>query len=255
MQTFLEFTRDLAILSGDIIRPYFRNASVETKADDTPVTAADREAEQAMRDAIQTRFPDHGILGEEFDDHQPDADYQWVLDPIDGTKSFVANTHLFGTLIALLHEGRPVVGAIHQPIVDDLLLGNGEQAWLNGDPVAVRPCESIENAVLATTDHWNVNKYQSGRAFEDLAKRAKLYRTWGDCYGYYLIATGGIDIMTDPILARWDLMALIPIVEGAGGRITDWRGDDILAGDEPGANGAVATAGPIHDEVIRLLNL
>ena len=254
MQLFLDFTRELAHLSGDIIRPYFRHASVETKADDTPVTAADRGAERAMRERIQQRFPDHGILGEEFGNHQPDAEYQWVLDPIDGTKTFVAHCHLFGTLIALLRDGQPLLGAIHQPILGDLLLGDGQQTWLNGDPVSVRPCAAIEEAVLTTTDHWNVHRYRNGRAFEGLAQRARLYRTWGDCYGYYLLATGGIDVMTDPILAQWDLMALIPIVEGAGGRMTDWHGEPILAGDEPGANGAVATAGGLHDEVIRLLN-
>ncbi|MFN2200273.1 MAG: histidinol-phosphatase [Caldilineaceae bacterium] len=247
---WLPFIRRLADISANEIRPYFRNGfAVELKEDQSPVTVADRNAEKAMREAIMREYPDHGILGEEFTDFQPEAEYQWVLDPIDGTKAFVAGSYLFGTLIALAKNGRPVVGAINHPIFGDFLFGDGQRTWLNGKQVSVRPCASIDEAVLLNTDHWNVGNHQDGAAFEALTRRVRRYQNWGDCHGYYLVATGGADIMTDPAMNLWDLMALIPVIEGAGGRITNWQGEDPLLG-----SGSVATAGPIHDQVIRLLN-
>jgi myo-inositol-1(or 4)-monophosphatase len=213
------------------------------------VTLADTKAEEAMREAIMAAYPDHGILGEEFGHHQPDATYQWVLDPIDGTKSFITHSYLFGTLIALAKNGKSILGVINQPIFDDYMVGDGHQTSLNGRAVHVRPCASIEDAVLLNTSHWSVYKYQNGEAFSDLSKRVQRYNNWGDCHGYYLVACGGADIMADPILNPWDLMALIPIIEGAGGRITDWQGRDPING-----NGAIATCGDIHDAVIRALN-
>ena len=247
---YVPFCRQLARASADVIRPYFRaDVSVELKADASPVTIADRKAEEVMRELIMRAYPDHGILGEEFGGHQPDSPYQWVLDPIDGTKSFIAGVNLFGTLIALVHLGRPLIGAIHHPIPGDFLVGTGDHAWLNDRATSVRPCQRIEDAVLLTTSHWSVFQHQNGPAFEALSQRTKLYRTWGDCHGYFLVAVGGADIMTDPIMHIWDLMALIPIIEGAGGRITDWRGGDPRLGTS-----AVATGGVIHDEVIRALN-
>ncbi len=246
----MDFARQLAEESGDLIRRYFRTGyEVEQKADASPVTIADRGAEELMRQRIQATYPSHGILGEEYGVHQPDAEYCWVLDPIDGTKNFISSSYLFGTLIALLKNGRPLLGVIHQPVVRDLLIGNGEGAWLNGQAVRVSPCARVEDAILLTSDHWCTFDYQNGAAFETLSKRVLRYRTWGDCHGYHLVATGGAHVMTDPIMNEWDYMALIPIVEGAGGRITNWQGDDPLAG-----SGIVATCGSIHDEVIRLLN-
>lgn len=250
MGELIEFSRHLATESAKIIRRYFRaDYDVEFKEDRSPVTIADRQAEELMRTEIARAFPQHGVLGEEFGHDRPDADYQWVLDPIDGTKSFVSGSLLFGTLIALVHRGQPVLGVIHQPLLDDFLVGTGQQTWLNDRPVRVRPCARIEDALLLTTSHRNVGNHHNGAAFQEVMRRAKRYRTWGDCHGYALVATGGADIMTDPILNEWDLMALIPVIEGAGGTITDWQGRDVIGG-----NGAVATAGTIHDEVVRLLN-
>ena len=249
-EELISFSKQLADASADLIRKYFRSGyEVELKADQSPVTIADKGAEELMRQMIMREFPEHGILGEEFGDYQPDATYQWVLDPIDGTKSFVSHSYLFGTLIALLKDGRPIVGVINNPLLNDFLVGDGKQCWLNDRRVTVRPCNRIEDAILTTTSHWNVFNHQNGPAFEALSKRVQRYNNWGDCHGYYLVATGGADIMTDPILNDWDLMALIPIIEGAGGVITDWQGNDPIGG-----SGAVATGGSIHDEVIRLLN-
>jgi myo-inositol-1(or 4)-monophosphatase len=250
LQEWSAFARGLADLSAEVIRPYFRaDIRVDLKADLSPVTIADMKAEEAMRSAIMAAYPDHGILGEEFGHHQPAATYQWVLDPIDGTKSFISGSYLFGTLIALTKYGRPLLGVINHPIFGDYLVGDGQGAWLNGRPVHVRPCAGIEAAVMLNTSHWNVENHQDGAAFERLTRRVNRYQNWGDCHGYHLVATGGADIMTDPIMNPWDLMAIIPIIEGAGGRITDWQGRDPIGG-----RGSVATGGIIHDEVIRLLN-
>ena len=244
------FARHLSDESAALIRGYFRqDYQVEFKEDESPVTIADRGAEEVMRSLIMERYPDHGIVGEELGNYNAGARYQWVLDPIDGTKAFVSGSYLFGTLIALLEDGRPILGVIHHPILDDHLVGDGERSWLNGRRVHVRPCNRIEDAILLNTSHWNVANYHDGLAFETLSRQVQRYNNWGDCHGYHLVATGGADIMTDPILNDWDLMALIPIIEGAGGRITDWQGNDVIGG-----NGAVATGGLIHDEVIRLLN-
>jgi len=192
-------TQHLAQISAQVIKQYFRSGyQVELKADETPVTIADRQAEEIIRAAIMQTYPEHGIRGEEFPSHQPEAPYQWVLDPIDGTKNFVSGSYLFGTLIALLKDGEPIVGAINQPILDDFLVGNGKQTWLNGDLVRVKPCQRIEDAILLTTEHWSVFEHQNGPAFETFSKQVKRYNTWGDCHGYYLVATGGADIMTDP---------------------------------------------------------
>ncbi len=250
MKEWRAFARHLADISASIIKPYFRtDFQVDLKADLSPVTIADMKAEETMRETIMRAYPDHGILGEEFGHHQPDASYQWVLDPIDGTKSFITHSYLFGTLIALVKNGKPILGVINHPIFADFLIGDGHQAHLNDRQVHVRPCARIEDAVLLNTSHWSVYKYQNGEAFSALTQRVQRYNNWGDCHGYYLVACGGADIMTDPILSSWDLMALIPIIEGAGGRITDWQGGDPITG-----NGAVATSGEIHDAVIRALN-
>jgi myo-inositol-1(or 4)-monophosphatase len=249
-QKIIEFIRELAQASGEIIRRYFRaGVDVETKSDTTPVTIADRRSEQIMRNMIQLRYPQHGILGEEFEDVNPGAEYQWILDPIDGTKTFISGTYLFGTLIALLRDGKPLFGAINSPITEQFLVGDGNTTWLNGARVKVRDCSSIEQATLLTTSHLNVDKYRNGAAFDALTRQARLYRTWGDCHGYYLVATGYADIMVDPAMHIWDVAALIPVIEGAGGTITDYYGNDPLSSE-----GAIATAGPLHAEVIRALN-
>lgn len=250
LKTAMDFARRLADASAAFIRQYYRqDYQVELKDDLSPVTIADRGAEEIMREMIMREFPTHGVLGEEFGHHQPEARDQWVLDPIDGTKNFVAGSYLFGTLIALVRDGRPVVGVINQPIVNDFLIGNGTGAWLNDRPVRVRDCTRLEDAILLNTLHWNVGQHHDGAAFEQLTRRVSRYNNWGDCHGYFLVATGGADIMTDPIMNAWDLMALVPIIQGAGGRITDWHGNDPVGGQ-----GIVATGGRIHNAVIAALN-
>jgi myo-inositol-1(or 4)-monophosphatase len=249
-ERFKLFAKHLADVSGVIISSYFRTPiSIESKSDSSPVTIADKKAEELMREEIMAEFPDHGILGEEFGEHNPDAEYKWILDPIDGTKSFICGTVTFGTLIALLKNGEPVFGVINQPVLDEFLIGDNTTCEINGIKTSVRNCEKLSDAVLLTTDHKNIKKYQDINKFDLLIDKVKLYRNWGDCYGYYLLATGYADIMIDPIMSIWDYMALIPIVKGAGGIITDYKGGDPLKSDS-----IIAAVPGIHSEVIKILN-
>jgi len=244
------FAKHLADESGKIITGYYRtNINIDTKLDDSPVTIADKKAEEKMRELIMKEFPSHGILGEEFGKYNEGAEYQWILDPIDGTKSFICGTVTFGTLIALLKNGQPILGVINQPVLKEFLIGDNITAELNGAAVKVRDCESIDKAILLTTDHLNIEKYQDIKKFDALTHSVKLYRNWGDCYGYYLLATGFADIMMDPIMSVWDTMALIPVIRGAGGIITDYQGGDAVAG-----NSVIASANSrLHYEVLNIL--
>ena len=250
-EAYRAFLIELAEKSGDFIRPYFAapDLAVEIKSDRTPVTAADRGAEELMRGMIRARFPSHGILGEEFGPENTEAEFVWVLDPIDGTRAFAAATPLFGTLIALLHRGQPVLGVIHQPVLRQLVVGDGRQTTLNGRPVRVRAMARLEEATLLCSDVLTPARHQNGDAFAALGQRVKQLRTWGDCYGYLLLATGWADIMCDPIMNPWDVAALIPVVRGAGGIITDWQGRDPV-----NAASIVAATPGLHAQVIAALN-
>jgi histidinol-phosphatase len=250
LNDFKLFAKHLADISADVIGSYFRtDIKIDSKKDNSPVTIADKNAEDLMRKEIMNAFPDHGIIGEEFGNFNEDAEYKWILDPIDGTKSFICGAVTFGTLIALLKNGEPILGVINQPILNEFLIGDNFSAKLNGKEVKVRNCENIKDAVLLTTDHLNVKKYHNIEKFNSLIEKVKLYRNWGDCYGYYLLATGYADIMIDPIMNLWDLAALIPIVKGAGGIITDFNGGDALKG-----NSIIASSPGLHSDVVKLLN-
>lgn len=244
------FLKILADESGKIIRSYFRSViDIENKSDFSPVTIADKKAEEKIRELIIKEFPDHGIIGEEFGDYKMDSEYIWVIDPIDGTKSFISGALSFGTLIALLKNGKPIIGVINHPILNEFLIGDNENCFLNDKKVKVKKCSQLSEATLLTTDHLNVIKYQNKYGFEKLINQVKLYRNWGDCYGYYLLATGFADIMIDPIMSVWDSMALIPIIKGAGGTITDYQGNDAVKG-----NSIVAAVPELHSMVINILN-
>jgi len=249
LNEFKQFSKRLAEESGKIIKHYWRTEiSIEEKTDLSPVTIADKKAEEIMRAMIMKEYPAHGIIGEEFGEYNSDAEYKWVLDPIDGTKSFICGTVTFGTLIALLKNGEPILGVINQPILAEFLIGDNSTTELNGKQVHVRECNNLSDAILLTTDQLNIEKFRSIKNFDNLVHKVKLYRQWGDCYGYYLVATGYADIMIDPIMNVWDLMALIPIIRGACGKITDYYGNDPCKG-----NNIIATAGKIHREVIEIL--
>ena len=220
------FLAELARESGEFIKPLFGEPglAVEVKADQTPVTAADRGAEELLRARIAKKFPAHGIIGEELGSERADAEWVWVLDPIDGTKSFITGVPLWGTLIALTHRGQPVLGCIHQPVLGQLMVGDGTTTTLNGRIVRARPCTDIAEATLLCSDPLNLREPSRGAALAALSRRARLVRTWGDCYGYLLVASGRADVMIDPVMNPWDIAALVPIIRGAGGVITDWNG-------------------------------
>ena len=245
------FVEKLAAASGEVIRPYFASADldVELKGDRSPVTRADREAEAVMRKLIGRHYPHHGIVGEEFGTENDGAEFVWVLDPIDGTISFASGCPLFGTLIGLLHEGEPMLGAIHQPILKQLCVGDNASATLNGRTVRLRECQRLDEATLLATDLGNVARHQNFERFETLRGRTRLFRTWGDCFGYLLLASGGADVMLDPIMNPWDLLPLIPVIRGAGGVITTWTGGDAASGAS-----CVAANETLHPQVIELLN-
>ena len=238
---------------ADIILPLYgkRDVGLELKADESPVTIADRRAEEVMRQLIEKRFPTHGIVGEEHGTVRGDAEFVWVLDPIDGTKSFITNVPLFGTLIGLLYQGRPLIGCIHQPVLRQLVIGDGASTTINGSPVRLRPCNDLSKATLLTCDPVYPERYQNGPAFDRLTRKARIFRTWGDCYGYLLVASGWADLMVDPIMNPWDLLPLVPVIRGAGGVITDWQGKPA---DHLGANSAIACAPELHAEVVKILN-
>ena len=222
----------LAEAAGAAIRPYWRgDIGLEDKADASPVTLADRAAEQAMRQILSAERPDDGIIGEEYGNERPSSTRQWVLDPIDGTTSFVAGRPIFGTLIALMQDGWPVLGVIDQPIIRERWLGaTGQPTMLNGKPVRARLCPTLDTAVLATTSPHAFDAHQ-GEHFLSLASKVAQRRIvyGGDCYNYALTASGHVDIVCEAGLKLHDFAALVPVVEGAGGMMCDWNGEPLNA--------------------------
>jgi len=258
---FVPFMHALIGAAFSVIRRHFLDATtVITKSDATPVTQADRGAEQAMRKLIEARYPRHGVLGEEFgirDAAGGAPRYRWVLDPVDGTRAFISNCFLFGTLIALERDDgpgfRPVLGSIAHPAVGLALIGHAGECRLYSTDgterrVRARACSSLADATVLATTHWSTREQAGGPVVEQVIRRAKLYRTWGDCFGYFAIATGGADVMLDPTLSYWDVAAIVPVIEGAGGRVTSWQGGNPL--EQPSL---IATGGALHDEVLRTL--
>lgn len=248
----IPFLRHLARESARVIMPHFANPSlrVEWKADDTPVTYADRKAEEVLRAEIAKTWPDHGIVGEELDDVAADAEYTWVLDPIDGTRSFAAGSPLFGTLICLRRELMPLWGAIHIPALGQLYIGNNESAWLDDRRLHVRETPRLADCTLLTTDPKAPYQYHGAPGWDALLAATGMYRSWGDCFGYTLLASGGADIMTDPAMNLWDVAALLPVLRGCGAAVSDWHGVDPLAED---AEGLVAAHPRHHRTIIELL--
>jgi inositol-phosphate phosphatase/L-galactose 1-phosphate phosphatase/histidinol-phosphatase len=230
---FITLALSLADAAGEAIRPYFRQPlTVDDKADLTPVTAADHAAERAMRSLIESRFPEHGIVGEEFGRMRENAEFVWTLDPIDGTKSFISGVPLFGTLIALTRAERPILGVIDQPISRERWVGvTGRPTTLNGAVVRCRACAAFAAATLFATTP-DMFKGGDAAAFARVSRAAKLTRFGADCYAYGLLAAGFIDVVLEASLKPYDFCAMVPIVEGAGGIATDWRGADLdLASD------------------------
>jgi inositol-phosphate phosphatase/L-galactose 1-phosphate phosphatase/histidinol-phosphatase len=252
LDLFLALAGDLADAAGEAIRPHFRQPiAVTDKPDLSPVTVADRAAETAMRRLIAARFPEHGIIGEEYGPERADSEFVWVLDPIDGTKSFISGVPLFGTLIALARQGRPILGIIDQPISRERWIGAaGHATTFNGTAIRCRSCAALAAATVFSTSP-DMFKGADAAAHGRVAKAAKLVRFGADCYAYGLLAHGFIDLVIEASLKPYDFSAMVPIVEGAGGIATDWRGKPLsLASD-----GRVLVAGDVgaHREALALL--
>ncbi len=228
----LALAHRLADAAGAVIRPLFRAAFAhEAKADASPVTEADRSAEAVMRSLLTAEAPRDGIIGEEYGSERPESSRQWVLDPIDGTVSFMAGRPIFGTLIALLQDGWPILGIIDQPIAGERWVGAlGRPTMFNNAPARARACRSLTDAVLATSGPQYFSDHD-GEHFMGLAAQTAHKRMLfgGDCYNYGLLASGHIDLVVEAGLKLHDFAALVPIVEGAGGTMCDWNGDPLNA--------------------------
>ena len=249
---FIALAGELADAAGTVARRYFRTrVEVIDKPDQSPVTIADRDAETAMRALIERRFPAHGIFGEEHGRTRADAEFVWVLDPIDGTKSFISGVPLFGTLIALTRGGRPILGIIDQPISRERWLGaEGIATTLNGAPVRARACDALARATLFSTTP-EMFRGEDGERFRALAGRTKLVRYGADCYAYGLLAAGFIDAVVEAELKPYDFSAMVPIIEGAGGVVTDWSGAPLHIG----SGGRVVAGGDrrVHEAALAIL--
>jgi myo-inositol-1(or 4)-monophosphatase len=253
---FGAFIDELATVSGDAIRPFFRTTlGVEDKIRGgafDPVTAADRAAESAMRAMIRGKFPAHGIVGEEFGAERPDAEFVWVLDPIDGTKSFISGMPAWGTLIALTRGGQPVFGMVHQPFIGERFTGDNAAANYHGPAgdraLLTRPCTGLRDAVLYTTSPRLMNP-DDRAAFAKVEDKVRLSRYGGDCYAYCMLAAGHVDLVIETELKPHDVAALIPIIVGAGGIMTTWTGEPAEHG------GRIVAAGDrgVHEAALAVL--
>jgi histidinol phosphatase-like enzyme (inositol monophosphatase family) len=255
----LNFAVEIAREAGDLTLRYFRRHDlvIESKADRSPVTIADRSAEKLLRERIGARFPKDGIVGEEFGTTSGSSGYDWALDPIDGTKSFVHGVPLYTTLVAVLRDSQPLVGVINAPAAGEMVYagagtGCSYVATNDGKPqrANVSKVSNLADGLLLTTE---IRTFSEGRAhdamavFERLEQTARLTRTWGDGYGYLMVATGRAEVMIDPELDLWDLAALQPVIEEAGGTFTDWQGRATVHSRE-----AIATNGLVAEEVLNI---
>lgn len=252
----LEAAIEMAREAGAIILRYYQHLelAVEQKPDDSPVTIADREAEQLIRTRINAAFPDDAILGEEFGEQPGSSGWRWILDPVDGTKSFIHGVPLFGTLIGIEQNGRAEIGVCRMPALDEMAYAASGHGcwWQQGDrePVAARVSQvaSFADALFCYTSHGYFASAGQSAMFEALRDGCRISRGWGDCYGHLLVATGRADVIVEPGLHPWDAAALIPIVREAGGHFIDWNGDEsFLTGNGITVNTA------LRDEVLSIV--
>lgn len=244
----LAVATEAAYLGGRRTLAYFNaGVAVETKADNTPVTRADREAEQIIRERISRSFPNHTIIGEEAGETRGNDSYRWIIDPIDGTKTFIHGVPFYGVLVGVEVSGVPAVGVVYLPALDEMVgAATDLGCWWNGRAAHVSAVSDLGEATLLTT---SVNACMArSDAYERLVARTKLQRTWGDCYGYVLVATGRAEMMLDPAMNPWDSAPLLPILREAGGQFTDWQGNPTIWGPD-----AVGTNAALHTQVLDVL--
>ncbi|GAB4109322.1 MAG: inositol monophosphatase family protein [Roseiflexaceae bacterium] len=245
-----DFAAELAWNAGKLTMRYFQtNIATELKSDDSPVTIADRESERLMRRMIEEAYPTHSILGEEEGETRPGASYKWILDPIDGTRSFVRGVPLYSVLVGLERDGEMIIGAINCPAVGDFLIAaQGEGCFWNGRRTQVSPAKRLNEALLLTTDVGAMERFGRAEAYQRLARASAMQRTWSDAYGYVLVATGRAEVMLDPQMSVWDCGALLPVLREAGGSFTNWQGVPTVYGSE-----AIGTNGHVLAEVLELI--
>jgi histidinol phosphatase-like enzyme (inositol monophosphatase family) len=251
------FFSRLAQLSGEVILPYFRQSLIvdDKKPDQNfdPVTEADRKAEQIIRQHIKAHFPDHAIRGEEFGRENEGAEYEWVIDPIDGTRAFICGLPTWGSLVGLVHHGKAIYGMMNQPYIGERFIGNGISASLltrqGKTPLKTRACDRLEDAFIATTSP-RIIKGALGEAYDQLESRCKLARYGTDCYAYALLAAGQIDLVVEAGLQAYDIVGLIPIIEGAGGIVTTWKGRSATEG----GNILAAGSRKMHEAALNILS-
>lgn len=248
----LEAVEEVARIAGGEALAHFRaRLLVERKADGSPVTIADRAAERVARDWIERRFPNDGILGEEHGLVRPDAPRRWIVDPIDGTKTYVRGVPLWGSLIAVVERDVVLAGAAYFPAAGELVAAAvGGGCWWNGARCSVSVVSSLADATVLTTDERFPAHPAQRETWRALAERSAVSRSWGDCYGYLLVATGRAEVMTDAVLAPWDVAPFLPIVEEAGGVLTDWNGERTAFGGS-----AIATNRALASGVRELLHV
>jgi myo-inositol-1(or 4)-monophosphatase len=250
LQGYLRFARETAYQAGRLTLEYFNKGVVaDAKADGSPVTIADKRAEELIRRAVERRYPEHAVLGEEFGESNAGASRRWIVDPIDGTKAFIHGVPLYGVLLGLEIDGVVEVGVAYFPALEEMIsAASGLGCWWNGKPALVSPVDRLDKGVVCYTDmggFWQNNRWPP---FERLARRASIRAGWSDAYGYMLVATGRVEVMLDPVMAVWDCGPFPPIFREAGGYFGDWKGNATIYGKE-----AVATSLALKDEVIELL--
>jgi histidinol phosphatase-like enzyme (inositol monophosphatase family) len=249
---------ELAQLAGDVTLSHFQDRSLEweRKQDDSPVTVADKAAEKAIRERVSALFPNDAIEGEEFggDSRQSDAEFAWIVDPIDGTKSFLSGVPLYSTLVGLTRNGEPFAGVINIPALGEIVIAaQGLGCWYSagGKPFVktqVSAKTKLSDSLFVLSQSDSFGKYASDDIFQNLQNASYITRTWGDGYGYLLIATGRAELMVDPVVNAWDVAAVLPVIEEAGGQCTDWRGQRTIRGGN-----MVATNGNLHSVVLEML--
>ncbi|HEV2707942.1 MAG TPA: inositol monophosphatase family protein [Pyrinomonadaceae bacterium] len=251
LSKLLDFAVEMARGAGEITTRYFRRAvGTYTKENGTLVTDADLEAEKFLRRAVAEKFPADAIIGEEEGERQGTSGRRWIFDPIDGTYSFVHGLPLYGVLIGLEIDDEPALGVIHIPALDETAYAaRGLGCFYNGTPARVSQTGTLADSLILSTDFHSCERYGFGAAADELQRRACARRTWGDCYGYLLVATGRAEVMLDPVMNLWDCAALLPVIEEAGGRFTDWQGRRTIRGGN-----AVATNGALYEEVFEIIN-
>lgn len=247
LQPLLDFAKDAIWQSGRMTLGYFQTGiDVERKSDDSPVTIADRSAEEYLRRRIEQQFPNHGIIGEEYGEQAGSSGLSWIIDPIDGTKSFTSGVPLYGCLLALVEGDRTLVGVANYPALGEMLYaGRGMGCFWNGRRTRVSTVSDLKDAVLLGSEIGHFG--DKDRAWQQLIRSTYIQRTWGDCYGYLLVATGRAEIMVDAKMMVWDCAPFTVIMEEAGGTFTDWQGNPSIYGGE-----SVATNGALFEQVMAI---